>query len=259
MERPGTAESSTLAAARANQPVDLDGLIGVDGPLVFCREKLLRCAPESGLVLACKDLADPARFETVIARYMRKFPGSDRRAVVSMWTLYYFSTLTIAPSVHLFLHRLRVPLDLATSSLVCDAETGEPQAFVFQGEVQPSAKPEDDLHRLLTGHVEPLVAAIAAGAGVAPKLLWNNVAAYLSWILKEIAFRHESIAMEAGLALVQDALWPDGRKNPMHGMMRVARQQCGMEFVQRKVCCLRYNLPGVGGCGESCPLPDGRK
>lgn len=259
MERTHCANPSAFTAIGAEQPVDLDGLIAVDGPLAFCREKLLRTGPESGLVLACKDLIDPAGFDAVIARYMRKFPGSDRRAVVSMWTLYYFSTLTIAPSVHLFLHGLRVPFDLASTSLVCDEETGEPQAFVFAGDVSKSACPEEDLHRLLTGHLEPLIAAIASGSGLAPKLLWNNVAAYLSWILKEIAARHEGLDMQAAIALVDAPVWPGDRKNPMHGMMRITHQPCGADLVRRKVCCLRYNLPGIGGCGETCPLPQGRK
>ncbi len=108
----------------------------------------------------------------------------------------------------------------------------------------------------MLGHAEPVITAIAANAGVAPKLLWNNVAAYLSWILKEIAHRHEPALVEGGLALLNDAEWPGGGRNPMFGMIRMARQQCGLEFARRKVCCLRYNLPGVGGCGEACPLPD---
>lgn len=258
MEEIAFTTSSTTAAMASGHPVDLDGLLG-DGPFPYCREKLLQTAPASGLVIACRDLADPAVFESVIARYGRKFPGSDRRAVVSMWSLFYFSILTIAPSVHLFVNRRTVPLGLDGVSLVCNEETAEPQAFVFSGDVEFSAAPARDLFRLLLDHVEPLIGPMAANAGVAPKLLWNNVAAYLSWILKEIAYRHETAPVDGGLALLNEPTWPDGRKNPMHGMMRVARQQCGLEFAQRKVCCLRYNLTGVGGCGEACPLPDGRR
>ena len=221
----------------AHQAVDLDGLVG-DGPFAYCRGKLLASAPPTGIVIPCRDLGDREVFDGIIARYAQKFPGSDRRAIVSMWTLYYFSMLTIAPSVHMFVNRIALPLDIDGLSLVCDGETGEPEAFVMSGSPELATDPAAELHRLMLGHAEPVIAAIAANAGVAPKLLWNNAAAYLSWILKEIAHR--------------------GGRNPMFGMIRMARQQCGFEFARRKVCCLRYNLPGVGGCGEACPLPDGR-
>ncbi|MBX4920742.1 siderophore-iron reductase FhuF [Rhizobium bangladeshense] len=251
-ERPSIADHSI-----AHQAVDLDRLVG-DGPFSYCRGKLLSAPSQPGLVVPCRDLADRDVFDGMIARYGQKFPGSDRRAIVSMWTLYYFSMLTIAPSVHMFVHRIALPMEIDRLSLICNEQTGEPEAFVMSGMPEPTTDPAGELHRLMLGHAEPVIAAITANAGVAPKLLWNNVAAYLSWILKEIAHRHEPALVEGGLALLDDAQWPGGARNPMFGMIRIARQQCGLEFARRKVCCLRYNLPGVGGCGEACPLPDGR-
>jgi len=241
----------------AHQAVDLDGLVG-DSPFSYCRGKLLSAPPQTGIVVPCRDLCDRAIFDEVIGRYAQKFPGSDRRAIVSMWTLYYFSMLTIAPSVHMFVHRIGLPLEIDRLSLVCNEHTGEPEAFVMSERPEATTDPAAELHWLMRGHVEPVIAAIAANAAVAPKLLWNNVAAYLSWILKEIAHRHEPGLVEGGMALMEEATWPCGGRNPMFGMIRIARQQCGLEFARRKVCCLRYNLPGVGGCGEACPLPDGR-
>lgn len=249
-----TANSDRIVA---HQPVNLDGLVG-DGPFSYCRGKLLQSLPASGFVVPCSELCNASVFEDIISRYARKFPGSDRRAIVSMWTLYYFSMLTIAPSVHLFVHRIGLPLGLSHLSLVCNDDTAEPEAFLMTSDTFAPVDPGANLHNLMLGHVEPLIAAIAANAAVAPKLLWNNVAAYLSWILKEIAHRYEPGLVEQGLALLDEPTWPGGTRNPMHGMIRTARQQCGLEFARRKVCCLRYNLPGVGGCGEACPLPDGR-
>ena len=252
VSRPSIADHSV-----AHQAVDLDGLMG-DGPFSYCRGKLLASAPPTGIVIPCRDLGDRDVFDGIIARYAEKFPGSDRRAIVSMWTLYYFSMLTIAPSVHMFVNRIALPLEMDRLSLVCNEQTGEPEAFVMSDRPEAAADPAAELHRLMLGHAEPVIAAIAANAGVAPKLLWNNAAAYLSWILKEIAHRQEPALVEGGMALLNDAEWPGGGRNPMFGMIRMARQQCGLEFARRKVCCLRYNLPGVGGCGEACPLPDGR-
>ncbi|WP_431323527.1 siderophore-iron reductase FhuF [Rhizobium sp. YTU87027] len=257
-----TDEPSKLQDLIANRlvapgPVDLDGFVG-DGPFSYCRGKLLLTAPQTGRVIRCTDLCDASVFDEVIARYAGKFPGSDRRAIVSMWTLYYFSVLTVAPSVHMFVNGIGLPLAIDRLSLVCDEETCEPEAFVMFGRPATTANPADDLYQLMVSHIEPVIAAIAANGALAPKLLWNNVAAYLSWILKEIAHRKQRLLVEGGLSLLDEPSWPDGRRNPMFGMIRTARQQCGLEFAQRKVCCLRYNLPGVGGCGEACPLPDGR-
>ncbi|WP_105384948.1 siderophore-iron reductase FhuF [Neorhizobium alkalisoli] len=237
--------------------IDLDGLVE-GSPFSYCRGKLLRTPTGSGSLVSCGDLRETAVLEHLISRYASKFPGSDRRAVVSMWTLYYFSILTVAPCVHLFAHRIGLPLGLNQVSLVCNEDTAEPEAFLMTADTFSASNPGAELHDLMLGHVEPLVEAIAANASVAPKLLWNNVAAYLSWILKEIAHQRGHELVEDGLALLDEPIWPDGRRNPMHGMIRIARQQCGLEFSRRKVCCLRYNLPGVAGCGEACPVPDGR-
>ncbi|TDX85552.1 ferric iron reductase protein FhuF [Neorhizobium sp. R1-B] len=242
----------------ANPAFDLDRLVE-KSPFSYCRGKLLRTSTGSGSVIPCSDLREAATLNDVISRYASKFPGSDRRAVVSMWTLYYFSILTVAPCVHLFAHRIGLPLGLSQVSIVCNEDTAEPEAFLMTADTFTAADPGAELHNLLLGHVEPLVEAIAAHAVVAPKLLWNNVAAYLAWILKEIAYKHSRERVEDGLALLDEPIWPDGRRNPMHGMIRIARQQCGLEFSRRKICCLRYNLPGVGGCGEACPVPDGRQ
>lgn len=127
--------------------------------------------------------------------------------------------LTIAPSVHMFVNRIALPMEVDRLSLVCNEQTGEPEAFVMSGRPQATSDPAGELHRLMLGHAEPVIAAIAANAGVAPKLLWNNVAAYLSWILKEIAHRHEPVLVEGGLALLEEAQWPGGGRNPMFGML----------------------------------------
>ena len=128
METNGVFQRPTLIADYpvAHQAVDLDGLVG-DRPFSYCRGKLLSALPQTGIVVSCRDLCDRAIFDEIIGRYAQKFPGSDRRAIVSMWTLYYFSMLTIAPSVHMFVHRIALPMEVDRLSLVCnraDRRTG---------------------------------------------------------------------------------------------------------------------------------------
>ncbi|MBS1165685.1 MAG: TonB-dependent siderophore receptor [Proteobacteria bacterium] len=52
----------------------------------------------------------------------------------------------------------------------------------------------------------------------------------------------------------------DGTDNPLQGLIKRIPDAGGTSLQsQRKVCCLRYLVPGVGGCGATCPLPQGRR
>ncbi|ACM38809.1 MULTISPECIES: siderophore-iron reductase FhuF [Rhizobium/Agrobacterium group] len=232
-----------------------------DERFAFCRGKLLLDPPEDAEIIPCTSLSDPDVFADIIARYTCKFPGADKRAVISMWTLYYFSILTIAPTVHRLVHRRQLSLGLSQLSLVCDPQTAEPKAFLLSGPGRPAGQAPaiNDLHAILRDHAAPLITLIAGHCGVAPKLMWNNVAVYLNWIIKEIGNQAGPHLMEEAIEIISGQHWPDGSRNPLFGMIKLARRQCGMDHFQRKVCCLRYNLPGVPGCGDLCPLPDGRR
>ncbi|MBB4008777.1 siderophore-iron reductase FhuF [Allorhizobium taibaishanense] len=232
-----------------------------DDRFPFCRGKLLLNEPDDGEVMACSRLADKSVFTDLIDRYGAKYPGADRRAVTSMWTLYYFSILTISPTVHRLVHGRQLSLGFEDLSLVYNSETGEPQAFLLPdtGRDCSDAPAIADLHVLLRDHAAPAIAVMADHSGVAPKLLWNNVAVYLNWIIKEIGNKAGPHLAQEAIDIVGAEHWPDGTRNPLFGMIRLARRQCGMDHFQRKVCCLRYNLPGVSGCGDLCPVPDGRR
>jgi ferric iron reductase protein FhuF len=103
-----------------------------------------------------------------------------------------------------------------------------------------------------------LIATISERAGVSPKLLWSNVAVYADWVIREVGVAMPERRV-AALALLDQKDWPDGSANPLAGWIR---QETGPEsacFSQRRVCCLRYLLPGVPGCGMICPIPAGRE
>lgn len=231
------------------------------GRFAYCRESFRLHPPEDAEVVACEALLDPAVLQAVIDRFATGFAGGDRRAVVSMWTLYYFSTLTIAAAISLFVLRREVPFALADMRLCLSRAQGEPLSFVI-GRIGPR-RPRIDaaaaLHGLLRLHLEPLVEAVARAGGVSKKLLWNNVTGYLLWILDEIAGGDAESEAGRAASLVRTRNWPDGWTNPMHDMLRPAVDDDGAPCIRRKICCLRYALPGVGGCGVSCPLPEGRQ
>ncbi|MFB2552035.1 siderophore-iron reductase FhuF [Ensifer soli] len=260
---PTSGAAGPAARDGAAGPVDFDRLLAeaTGEKYIYCKGAFRLAPPEGTDCLDCTALLDAAAFHALIDRFAAGHgPAADRRAVVSLWTLYYFSTLTIAATVAWLEMRRRLPLALDEMKVCLDPTTGAPRAFVLSspGSVEPGLSIEEGLHGLFRHHAEPLVGAIAASCGVSRKLLWGNVAAYVVWIVGEAGrLTDPRLALE-GAALVDPPHWSDGWKNPLSGAIRMERDSTGAACARRRVCCLRYALPAVGGCGESCPLPQGR-
>jgi ferric iron reductase protein FhuF len=250
------------ASSDAPEAVEFSDLLvtATGNKYAYCKDALLLRPKSDSQVVSCRDLIDADIFAKLVDRFSVQFEGADRRAIVSMWTLYYFSTLTIAVAVAGLELRRIVPASLKDMRLCIDPQTAAPQAFVLPdlGRESDVLSIEDVLHSVLRRHCEPLIDAIAANSGVGRRMLWNNVAAYLDWIVDEIhkTTNQQDIASET--ARYKVAIWSDGWKNPLHGLIRPECGENGEAYGRRKVCCLRYGLPGVGGCGISCPLPQGR-
>lgn len=228
--------------------------------LSYCRTSFSLHAPEQAECVPCAALTDPAVLTGLIDRFAARMPPADRRAIVSLLTLYYFSTLTIASAVAAFVLRRSVPLALDAVSLCIGNDEHAPLSFHIReiGPEQATIDANTALAPLLRDHLEPLIHALAAAGGVSKKLLWNNVIVYLSWILAEIAAGEPEGPAATAARLVRTKIWPDGWVNPMHDLLRPATAEDGGDCNRRKVCCLRYAVPGIGGCGQICPLPLGR-
>ena len=89
-------------------------------------------------------------------------------------------------------------------------------------------------------------------------MLWSNVAVYADWVIRELGAAMPE-RRDAALALLDSKTWPDGTSNPLYGWVRQETAPDGSCFSQRRICCLRYILPGVPGCGMICPIPAGRE
>ena len=226
----------------------------------YCHDSLLLQPKAGAEIVACRALADADVLAGLIDRFALAYPGADRRAVVSLWTLYYFSTLTIAVAVAGLELRRVVPVALDDISLCVDPQTAAPQAFLLPhlGQVRGVLSIEHILHPMLRQHCEPLIDAMTAHTGVGRKLLWNNVAAYLNWIVEEIGRTTRQPDFPDAVNAYHAPVWSDGWKNPLFGLIRPHCGDDGQVCARRKICCLRYGLPGIGGCGLSCPLPQGR-
>ncbi|MFP5078119.1 siderophore-iron reductase FhuF [Rhizobium sp. YIM 134829] len=229
------------------------------GEHAWCGEKMKVTAALEGAVPLSQFFASGA-FEAALQRYGEAHPGGDRRAIVSMWSLYYFSALAIPFIVARRAERL-LPVSLGTMTIAL-AEDGLPRAFGLIDEGVWSDEGGEDLARavvpLLRGHLEPVVDRLKSRAGMAPKLAWNNVAVYLDYAFNATATTADAETWPARPLFEADRL-ADGGVNPFKGCLKRESDEMGPEpgrlVCRRKVCCLRYLLPGIPSCGALCALP----
>lgn len=210
--------------------------------------------------IAGRDFLNPQTLEALMARFRPEFVGEDPRGLASLWSGNYFVRL-IPPvvSAALLLNR-RLPLDMEQLAIVVDA-AGVPVAFRLadHGEEFPATPPNpfERFHHLIEDNLAPFIQALSASSGLPAKVLWSNAGNYFEWTLGQLAMRVESPAVLAdGEALLKARLTPDGRRNPLHEPIRYVEvaEPCGelRLWRQRRLCCIRYLLPGVGLC-PNCP------
>jgi ferric iron reductase protein FhuF len=206
--------------------------------------------------IPCSDLLDAGIMERLMGRFAEVHPGGDRRALVSMWAQWHFGALIIPTTAAIvFLDRdLPVALDQAGIAL---HEGGQTAAIILPDDGAPRPpRVTGRFARLFSDHVEPLIRHLADQFGVSPRMLWNNAADIFEWTLHQTAMddRANPAAFDEGRALLQNKTSEDGRINPMFGLVKYVPQE-GQRIRRRKVCCLRYLLPGIECCGGICPTP----
>ncbi len=191
--------------------------------------------------IACGAFAD------ALATFADAHPGGERRAVASLWSAYLFAGL-IAPGLAA---GARLGLALAPDRFSLAAQTGLPDAFHLAPELPfPAALPAQ-VDRLLGECLAPAVRLLRAETGLSVRLLWENAGSYLFWTLgtlaREAPDRADAVR-EALLAL----RWPQEACAALT-LMR-ADALAGLDTPRRRVCCLRYALPGFPKCAGICPL-----
>lgn len=222
----------------------------------YCGERILLEPPADTLVIKGSDLLDANRFEEILAPFAAAYPQADRRVIVSMWSLYYFSALFIPAVVFALLLRTRPPLALEDIRIAFEREKRIPKHFIVS--LPPRQSPGAGIHGLmqpvLRDHACVLIEFLRMNAGLSSRVLWSNAASYLSWAIEEVGRHMDERLEEEGRKLLGDERLPDGTGNPLHGLLSRVEAQ-GMVVSRRRLCCLRYLLPGVASCGLLCPVP----
>ncbi|WP_018898165.1 siderophore-iron reductase FhuF [Rhizobium sp. 2MFCol3.1] len=237
------------------QPIGLSHAFS--GDHAWCREKMMLADELAGGVALATFFKDGG-FERAIDRYTEVTKGTDRRAVVSMWSLYYFAGISIP---YLLAHRLAgqvlpVAFDEMTIALT---EDGLPRAFGVSHRGMIGEETSGDefsvVGPLMSGHLNMAVERLKR-CGLSAKLLWNNAAVYIDYTLR-LTDSEGGGRSAPDLPLFVRGCLPDGGPNPLCGSVKRVEED-GQMIQRRKLCCLRYMLPGVASCGSRCALPSQR-
>ncbi|OBZ93090.1 iron reductase [Pararhizobium polonicum] len=230
------------------------------GEHAWCGEKMMLSSDIEGAV-PISDFFGSGGFSAALDTYAASRGGTDRRAVASMWSLYYFSLLTIP---YIVARRAHHALPVAARSMtIALAEDGLPRALGLADEGDWSDSEEGDLLSfvmpLVSQNLAEIVAHLKTQGGIAPKLAWNNAAVYIDYAFNATERKRPADGDAwASRSLFSAPHLPDGSANPFLGCLR--HEIDGEETVcRRKICCLRYLLPGIPSCGNLCALPAQRK
>lgn len=209
--------------------------------------------------IAGQDLLDRSVAEHILSRFAETYPGGDTRALVSMWTQWHFGALIIPTTAAILLLDRDLPVDLARVSIAFHENGGTAAVILADDGEHRRENATDRFSRLFRGHVEPLIGHLAAQFKVSPRMLWTNAADIFEWTIQQAAtmgHAHPEALSEAR-ALLDRKIGASGSPNPMFGLVRYPKED-GRANRKRKICCLRYLLPGVECCGGICPLPPAR-
>lgn len=226
------------------------------GPHAWCNEKMV-LSDELSDGMALPDFFASGGFDKALDIYTEKSGASDRRAVASMWSLYYFSSLTIPYLVARVLDHQVLPVGFDEMKVAL-AEDGLPRTFGVASAGNWQEADEEDvfatLGPLMREHLREAVGYFKSVGGIAPKLAWNNALVYIDYALRASGI--EPLNAQAD-ALIGSKSMPDGAPNPFFDCLR-HEDEDGARVCRRKICCLRYLLPGVPSCGSLCALPSQR-
>ncbi|WEX76439.1 siderophore-iron reductase FhuF [Sinorhizobium numidicum] len=227
------------------------------GPHAWCNEKMMLSeALADGIALP--EFFGSGAFDRALTTYAEASGGTDRRAVASMWSLYYFSCLTIPYVVARVLDRQALPVAFDKMTVALSAD-GLPRAFGVSTAGDWRDDGEEEIFSVLTPlmeeHLAKVVGHLKAFGGISPKLAWNNAAVYIDYALRTAGT--EPLSKHADTMIGLKSM-PNGAPNPFFDCLR-HEEEDGTRVCRRKICCLRYLLPGIPSCGSLCALPSQRK
>ncbi|ONY16669.1 siderophore-iron reductase FhuF [Burkholderia cenocepacia] len=201
----------------------------------------------------------PARRDAVLAAMVDHYGGDPvqhARALMSQWSKYYFGRA--APAGVVAALTLGRPLDMTPERTFVALDDGMPAALYFAADAL-GAPCDDPAPRYagLIAHLGAVIDLLAAMGRVTPRVLWSNAGNLLDYLLDTCR------SLPCAADPVGDAHWlfgstcMRGESNPLRMPVRDTVPRSPLlptPFRARRVCCLRYEIPGETQLCGSCPL-----
>lgn len=202
------------------------------------------------------DLLTPPRLQDLLGRFGAQHVQPDLKAVASLWSKFHFSSVVIPALIADALAGYRLPLALDEIDVVVTAE-GRTEALRLPHSGTPW-QPRHAFERftpLVEGHLDPLIQALTAQSGVAPRVFWGNAGNLLEKTVRrlEAAYGPDVAGLRDARQLLESRTWAGRPTNPLFRPVRYVSSGEGEAHRLRRVCCLRYLIPELDHC-SACPL-----
>ncbi|MCE0463338.1 siderophore-iron reductase FhuF [Pseudomonas uvaldensis] len=227
------------------------------GPLADHGEKLqLRSHPRTDV--PGERFFQPGHFNAFVDELQTRYKTDERLALVSLWSKWYFSTFLAPVMAANLLQHWDLPLALGDTGIQLGNDA-RPQALHLShaGHPLPPGTAFERFHTLIEDHLEPVIEILVSASRASPRLFWSNAGNTFEFVTSRIDLHPLANAHSTAPAreILNARLRPNGRRNPLFAPVHY--QEIGEDEPQRlrRICCIRYRLPGVGYC-SSCPLDE---
>ncbi|AYA39594.1 siderophore-iron reductase FhuF [Xenorhabdus nematophila] len=173
----------------------------------------------------------------------------NQKGLYSLWAQWYFGL--IVPPMMLMLIEYPQAVDTDYNLFQVEFhETGRPNIAYYQLTwMDESISLLERYHSMLERHIIPVCEKIESYRGINGRLLWNNIGYVMYWYLENFKDRIGAGQYEALIqSLYFEQTLPNGKDNPLYRTVILKNN-----IIQRRCCCQRNKLPGVGNCHD-CPL-----
>ncbi|SAL44769.1 iron reductase [Caballeronia peredens] len=172
------------------------------------------------------------------------------RALLSQWSKYYFGLA--APAGVAAARLLGRPLDMSPERTHLVLKDGMPAQLHFDAAaMQPADADPARRYAGLVAHLDSVIGMLSGMTKIAPRVLWSNAGNLLDYLLANCPLISSDADIDA------EWLFRASDDNPLRTPLRDATPRSPLlpnPFRARRVCCVRYEIPGETQLCASCPL-----
>lgn len=213
--------------------------------------------------LSLHRLENPEVLATLLHRFACLYPGVNRAAVASQWSMNYLSVVMPSMLVPALVTNLVIDLEQDDVALLHD--DARPMTLKFTSEPRPLGPGQWPAYceRLFFGHLEAIMAGLSTAGGIAPKVLWNNLVVAWDELFRRLGVNLQGrcdLDLEGAHRWLEQAWIRDGKiqLRQLQRLVDSPAPELGAQISLRRHCCLHFQLhaPVEGEfpvwC-ESCP------